>query len=69
MIVCRDVDFENIEKTKIFNGYYFILGDSIKILEKEPEKKIRQKELLEILVKREKEGLKENNQIFFTMRN
>jgi recombination protein RecR len=59
MIVCRDVDFENIEKTKIFNGYYFILGDSIKILEKEPEKKIRQKELLEILVKREKEGLKE----------
>lgn len=47
MIVSRDVDFENIEKAKIFNGYYFILGGSIPILEKKPESKIRQKELLE----------------------
>lgn len=45
MIVSRDVDFENIEKTHTFNGKYFILGGTIPILEKEPEKKIRLKEL------------------------
>ncbi len=47
MIVSRDVDFENIEKTKIFSGYYFILGGFVPILEKNPEKKIRQNELIE----------------------
>jgi recombination protein RecR len=51
MIISRDVDFENIEKTKIFDGYYFVLGGNIPILEKNPEKKIRQNELLERLQK------------------
>lgn len=59
MIVSRDVDFENIEKSKAFNGYYFILGGSVPILEQEPEKKIRQKELLEVVLKRASSGLKE----------
>ncbi len=45
MIVSRDVDFEAIEKSKIYHGYYFILGGTIPILEKEPEKKVRLKEL------------------------
>src|SRR6185369_8225092 len=26
MLVSHDVDFENIEKTHSYNGYYFILG-------------------------------------------
>ena len=47
MIVSRDVDFEAIEKSKFYNGYYFILGGNIPILDKEPEKKIRVKELRE----------------------
>lgn len=51
MVVSRDVDFENIEKSKIFDGYYFILGGNIPILEKNPEKRIRQKELLERIEK------------------
>ncbi len=59
MIVSNDVDFENIEKTKFFNGYYFILGGTVPILEKNPEKRIRQKDLLEILDKKIKGGLKE----------
>lgn len=45
MIVEKDVDFENIERTKLFEGLYFILGGSIPILEKEPEKRVRLKEL------------------------
>ncbi|MEI6843041.1 MAG: toprim domain-containing protein [bacterium] len=59
MIVSHDIDFENIEKTKFFNGYYFILGGTVPILEKNPENKIRQKELLEIVQKKIDGGLKE----------
>lgn len=59
MIVPSDVDYENIEKTKFYNGYYFILGGTVPILEKNPDKKIRQKELLETINKRTNNGLKE----------
>ncbi len=59
MIVPNDVDYENIEKTKFFNGYYFILGGTVPILEKNPESKIRQKELLSNISKKIGSGLKE----------
>lgn len=51
MIVARDVDFESIEKSHVYNGLYFILGGTIPILEKEPEKKVRLKELKEKIAK------------------
>lgn len=51
MIVSRDVDFEAIEKSKSYSGYYFILGGTIPILDKEPEKRIRLKELVEKIKK------------------
>ena len=59
LIVGNDIDFENIEKSGHFNGMYFILGDTLSVLEKEPEKKIRVKELLSVVGKRAKDGLKE----------
>ncbi len=46
MIVSRDVDLENIEKSHSFDGQYFVLGGSVPILDKEPEKRVRLKELL-----------------------
>ena len=46
MIVSRDVDYEAIEKSKFYTGFYFILGGTIPILDKEPEKKVRLNELL-----------------------
>lgn len=46
MIVEKDVDLENIERGKIYNGEYFVLGGTIPILDKSPEKKVRTKELL-----------------------
>ncbi len=46
MVVTRDVDFEAIEKSKFYNGYYFILGGTIPILDKEPEKRVRLNELV-----------------------
>lgn len=51
MIVSRDLDIENIEKAGEFRGRYFVLGGSLPILEKEPAKKIRIRELLNYLEK------------------
>ncbi len=59
MIVSRDVDFENIEKTKAFPGYYFILGGSVAVLERNPETKIRERQLVTRMTERVQEGLKE----------
>ena len=36
MIVPKDVDFETIEKSGSYKGYYFILGGTVPILEKDP---------------------------------
>ena len=45
MVVPRDIDLEAVEKSGSYKGHYFVLGGSLPILEKEPEKKIRSKEL------------------------
>lgn len=58
MIVQRDIDLESIEKNGGFDGTYFVLGGSVPILEKEPEKRIRVKEL-NGLIERKKNKLKE----------
>ena len=59
MIVQRDVDLESVEKNGGFNGIYFVLGGSVPIMEKEPEKRIRIKELKIFIDKKIKDGLKE----------
>lgn len=58
MIVPRDIDFEAVERSGSYNGYYFILGGVVPILEKEPEKRIRINEL-QNLIKKKKSELKE----------
>jgi recombination protein RecR len=59
MLVQRDMDLESVEKNGGFNGIYFVLGGSVGILEKEPEKRIRVRELKIFVEKKIKEGLKE----------
>lgn len=54
MIVERDADFENIERSKIYEGKYFILGGKVPILEKNPEQKVRAQELVNIVSDRAK---------------
>jgi len=56
LVVARDVDFENMDKTGVYDGLYFVLGNTIPILEKEPEKRVR---LVELKKRIEKNGLKE----------
>ncbi len=54
MIVPRDVDLDAIEKSGSFKGFYFVLGGSLPILEKEPSKRIRIAELI-LRIKKKKE--------------
>lgn len=41
MLIAKDTDLDAIEKSGVYQGYYFVLGGLLSILEKEPEKKIR----------------------------
>jgi recombination protein RecR len=45
LIVEKDIDLDAIEKSGAYRGLYFVLGGTIPILEKEPEKKVRLNEL------------------------
>jgi recombination protein RecR len=51
MIVSRDIDFEAVEKSGSYKGRYFVLGGSLPVLEKEPEKRIRISELKNYLTR------------------
>jgi len=45
MLVEKDIDLENLERSHAYRGRYFILGGTIPILEKNPDEKARLKEL------------------------
>jgi recombination protein RecR len=53
MVVSRDSDLENIERTDTFNGYYFVLGGLLPVLEKDSTKFLRLDELQELINKSE----------------
>jgi recombination protein RecR len=59
MIVSRDSDLETIERSDTYDGYYFVIGGILPVLEKEPEKFIRIKELLSFIEKKQEQGLEE----------
>ncbi len=59
MVVEKDVDLENVRKTGVFSGSFFVLGGSVPILDKKPAEKIRAKELFMAVQDRAKGGLKE----------
>lgn len=46
MIVAKDIDLQAMERSRAYNGLYFVLGNTVPILEEEPHKKIRQGELI-----------------------
>lgn len=59
MLVEKDIDLENVERSGTFGGYYFVLGGLVPILEKNPEQSIRARELLDLVKKRLATGLRE----------
>lgn len=52
MIVAKDVDLNTIEKTRIYDGHYFVLGGNIPILAKNPDEIVRTKELKSLIEKK-----------------
>lgn len=65
MIVEKDVDFENIERSRVYDGKYFILGGTVSALDKRPEEKVRLRELGHIVEERGKSG--ELKEIIFAL--
>ena len=59
MIVARDSDFEAVEKSDSYNGFYFILGGLLPHLEEDAQKFIRVKELKNIIKERKENNLNE----------
>ena len=59
LVVSKDADLQAIEKSSLYHGRYVVIGGLIPILEKNPEKKIRFNQLLSIIERRAKEGLRE----------
>lgn len=49
MLVERDVDLENIERTGTYRGRYFVLGGTTSPLDKQPERKVRIHNFLALL--------------------
>lgn len=56
LIVEKDSDYENIRKSKSYNGFYFILGGLAPIINKETLNYLRVKELLNAVEYRAKNG-------------
>lgn len=60
LVVEKDSDYENIKKSKSYNGFYFILGGLVPIVNKEVLNFLKVKELLEVIEARaQKRELKE----------
>ena len=57
MIVEKDVDLETVRKADDYDGYFFVLGGLVPILEKNPAEKIRIKQLIDHLKKNKPEEL------------
>ena len=51
MVVEKDSDLEALERSSTYEGSYFVLGGALPILEKEPEKRIRIRDLMEVIEK------------------
>lgn len=56
LVIEKDSDYENIKKSRSYNGYYFILGGLAPIISKEILNYLRVKELLNIVEMRSKNG-------------
>jgi len=59
MVVTRDTDLEAVEKSGSYDGFYFVLGGTIPLLEEEVSRFVRTNELNKVLDLRKAAGLTE----------
>lgn len=56
MIVIKDLDLENIERTHAYEGQYFVLGNLVPMIATDVEKFVRIRELESLITKRVEEN-------------
>lgn len=59
LIVEKDIDLQTVEKSRVYDGYYFVLGGMLPIQEQVPSSKIRIQELIRRIKKLSESGLQE----------
>ena len=59
MVVAKDVDIYNMQKSDSYHGYYFVLGGLLPLIDTEEHSKIRTNELIKLVEKRKRDGLTE----------
>lgn len=59
LVVEKDIDLQTIEKSRVYNGYYFVLGGLLPIHEQTPSSKVRVQELVRRVRKLLESGLQE----------
>jgi len=53
LIITKNQDFENIEKTKLWDGLYYLIGKNLKVTEKAPARKINLQPLIKRIEKKQ----------------
>lgn len=59
LVVEKDIDLQTIEKSRVYDGYYFVLGGTIPLHEQTPSSKVRVQELVRRVKKMIESGLQE----------
>jgi len=59
LVVAKDIDLTNVERSGLYSGRYFVLGGTIPVLSKAPAKYIATDSLKKLVEKRVAEGLQE----------
>lgn len=59
LIVEKDIDLQTIEKSRVYNGYYFVLGGVLPLHEQVPSTRVRVQELVRRVKKLNESGLEE----------
>lgn len=59
LVVEKDIDLQTIEKSRVYDGLYFVLGGIITLTEQNPHSKVRIQELLRRAKALQGEGLQE----------
>lgn len=59
LVVEKDIDLQTIEKSRVYDGLYFVLGGSVPLHEQTPSSKVRIQELVRRVKKLVETGLQE----------
>lgn len=59
LVVEKDIDLQTIEKSRVYNGLYFVLGGTVPLHEEKPSSKVRIQELVRRVKQLQSFGLQE----------